>query len=350
MLEIRVALGARSYSIQVAYGIIDSLNDYLPNSARRALVTTPLIYELYGEKIRDSIHNYELIMVPDGDEAKKWDVVEELLGKFMEAGLDRKSMIIALGGGSVGDLAGFAAAIYMRGISVVQVPTTLLAMVDSAIGGKTAVNHPLGKNLVGSFHQPAKVIIDPVFLETLPEREIRSGLSEVIKYGIISDLDLFEFLETKSVNELTIEDNIKIIARCVEIKAQYVEKDEEDRKGIRAALNYGHTVGHTIETLTNHNLNHGEAVAVGMVAAAMLSKKIDLISDLTYLRIVNLIEHYGLPTKLPSLIHNEILEVMHRDKKAEQGYIRFVLPMGIGIEPVLRDVEDESIKQVLEKL
>jgi 3-dehydroquinate synthase len=238
----------------------------------------------------------------------------------------------------------------MRGISLIQVPTTLLAMVDSAIGGKTAVNHPKGKNLVGSFYQPSNVFIDPIFLETLSEREIRSGFSEIIKYGVISDRNLFEFLETKSLDKLMEEDIVGIITRCIAIKAQYVEKDEEDRKGIRAALNYGHTVGHAIENLTNNSFNHGEAVAVGMVAAAMLSERKDLISESTLRRICKLIEYHGLPTKLPSLVHDDILDVMHRDKKAERGYIRFVLPIGIGVEPLLQDIKDESIKQVLEKL
>jgi len=261
--EIRVALGARSYSIIVESGLIDSLRKYIPAKGRKALVTTPIINELYGDKIAESLDDYALILVPDGEEAKQWSMVEDLLGKLLEAGLDRKSTIIALGGGTVGDLAGFAASIYMRGIDVIHIPTTLLAMVDSSIGGKTAVNHPKGKNLVGSFHQPSRVLIDPVLLETLPEREIRSGLAEVIKYGVISDARLFELLETKSLSELSIEAKVEIIASCVTAKAHYVERDEEDRKGIRAALNYGHTVGHAIETLSKNSMNHGEGVAIG---------------------------------------------------------------------------------------
>jgi 3-dehydroquinate synthase len=350
MQEIHVALGARSYSILVASGLIDTLEENLPTTGKKALVTTPIIDELYGEKVGASIGDHELILVPDGEKAKQWNMVEELLGKLMEAGFDRNSTIIALGGGSVGDLVGFVAAIYMRGINVVQIPTTLLAMVDSSIGGKTGVNHPLGKNMVGSFHQPSKVIIDPVFIETLPEREIRSGLAEIIKYGIISDLKLFELLDSKSLSELSTEDMIEIIARCGTIKVGYVERDEEDRKGIRAALNYGHTLGHAVETLSKHSVNHGEGVAIGMIAAAMISERNGLITDSTCLRIFNIIENYGLPTRLPPLEHIEIIEVMHRDKKAEQGHIRFVLPTGIGRTPVLSYVGDETIKQVLEEL
>ena len=349
MQEIRVALGARSYSIIVASGLIDSLGDHLP-AGKKVLVSTPIIHELYGERICESISECELILVPDGEEAKQWGVVEELLGKFMDAGLDRKSTVIALGGGTVGDLAGFAASIYLRGIGVVQVPTTLLAMVDSSIGGKTGVNHPRGKNLVGSFHQPSKVIIDPVFLETLPEREVRSGLAEVIKYGVISDLRLFELLELKNLRELSTDDMVEIISRCVETKARYVEQDEEDRNGIRVALNYGHTLGHAVETLSKHTVNHGEGVAIGMIAAAWISNKNGLISDSDYLRILKLVEDYRLPTNVPSLDPVEVIEVMHRDKKAEQGQIRFVLPTGIGRAPVLRYVGDESVRQVLGEL
>jgi 3-dehydroquinate synthase len=350
MQDIRVALGARSYSILVASGLTDRLGEHLLFKGKKALITTPIINRLYGEKIGDSIGEHELILVPDGEEAKQWDMVEILLGKLMEAEFDRNSTLIAFGGGSVGDLVGFVAAIYMRGIRIVQIPTTFLAMVDSSIGGKTAVNHPLGKNLVGSFHQPIKVIVDPNLLRTLPDREIKSGFAEVIKYGVISDPLLFELLESKSIIDLSLEDMEEIIARCCTIKAQYVEQDEEDCKGIRAALNYGHTLGHAIETISQHNVNHGEGVAIGMVAAAMISMKYNLINSSTYLRIVNLIENYGLPTSIPSLSQDEVIEAMHRDKKVEEGHIRFVLPTGVGGAPVLRYVGDETIKHILEEL
>ena len=345
-----MALGARSYSIVVESGLIDNLREYISASGRKALVTTPRINELYGEKIADALDDYTLILVPDGEEAKQWSMVEELLGKLLEAGLDRKSTIIALGGGTVGDLAGFAASIYMRGIEVVHIPTTLLAMVDSSIGGKTAVNHPKGKNLVGSFHQPSLVLIDPIFLETLPEREIRSGLAEVIKYGVISDARLFELLELKSVSELTSENMVEIIARCAAIKAKYVEKDEEDRKGIRAVLNYGHTVGHAIETVSKNSVNHGEGVAIGMIAAAWISKESDFLSEMDYIRICELIEKYRLPSKVHALDHVEVIDVMHRDKKAEEGQIKFVLPTGIGKAPILRYIRDKTVERVLEEI
>jgi len=348
--EIHVALGARSYSIVVESGLIDNICKYVPANGRKALVTTPIINELYGDKIAEALEDYMLILVPDGEKAKQWSIVEELLGKLLEAGLDRKSTIIALGGGTVGDLAGFAASIYMRGIDVIQIPTTLLAMVDSSIGGKTAVNHPKGKNLVGSFHQPSQVLIDPVLLETLPECEIRSGLAEVIKYGVISDTRLFELLESKGLDELSLENMEEIIALCATTKADYVERDEEDREGIRAALNYGHTVGHAIETISKNIVNHGEGVAIGMIAAAWISKQNELLSEQDYQRIRNLVEKYGLPSKTPSEDHSEIIEIMHRDKKAEEGKIRFVLPTGIGEAPILGYVGDETVKRVLEEI
>jgi 3-dehydroquinate synthase len=349
MQRIPVALGARSYSIVVASGLLDNLGKYIP-TGRKALVTTPMINELYGEKVAESIGDHTLIIVPDGEEAKQWSIIEKLLGDLLDAELDRNSTIIALGGGTVGDIAGFAASIYMRGINVVQIPTTLLAMVDSSIGGKTAVNHPRGKNLVGSFHQPSLVLVDPVFLETLPLREIRSGLAEVIKYGIISDLDLFNKLESKNIDTLTTEDMTEIIARCAAIKARYVERDELDRTGIRAALNLGHTVGHVIETLTDHTVNHGEGVAVGMVAAGYIANKHGLLSDDDYNRVINLVEGYGLPIRLPELDIVEALAVMHRDKKAMNGEIKFILPTGIGTQPTTRNVGDKTIAKVLEVL
>lgn len=347
MNSIRVVLGARSYNILVASGLIEKIGEHLP-TGKKALVTTTEINDLYGKKVAQAIGEHTLILVPDGEDAKQWTVLEKLLGDLLDAGLDRGSTIIALGGGSVGDLAGFAASIYMRGIKIVQIPTTLLAMVDSSIGGKTAINHSRGKNLVGSFWQPSLVLVDPVFLETLPEREIRSGLAEVIKYGVISDLELFKLLESKSPDSLTADDMVEIVAHCAATKARYVEQDEEDRRGIRAALNYGHTVGHAVEKLTDHAVNHGEGVALGMIVAALISKEHGLLRETEYQRIIRLIEEYGLPTNLPEINITETVEVMHKDKKAEAGNIVFVLPTGIGKAPALRQVGETTIRHALE--
>lgn len=350
MHEICIDLEARSYPIYIGAGIIDQLKEYLPKKGKIALVTTPTINDLYGYILEDILDGHNLILVPDGDDAKDWRVLEEIIGTLIEYGLDRKSTIIALGGGSIGDLAGFTASIYMRGIRSIQVPTTLLAMVDSSIGGKTAINHPKGKNLVGRFHQPVKVIIDPSFLNTLPERELRSGMAEVIKYGIISDSELFRLLETKNLTDFTIKDKEDIILRCVTTKTKYIEKDEEDIKGIRAELNLGHTLGHAIETLTNHDFNHGEAVSIGIVAAAWISKKDGYISKSNYEQIKKILESYGLPTLIPRLDKTEIIDVMHRDKKAEAGQIRYVLPTGIGKKPLLKHVSDEKLSQMIKEL
>ncbi len=346
MQRITVALGARSYNIIVVSGLVDSLSEHLPRG-NNAIVTTPIIHELYGEKVADAIGEHKLILVPDGEDAKQWTVLEKLLGDLLDAGLDRGSTIIALGGGTVGDLAGFASSIYMRGINIIQIPTTLLSMVDSSIGGKTAVNHPRGKNLVGSFHQPSMVLIDPMFLDTLPRREIRSGLAEVIKYGVINDVQLFEKLESSSIESCDMED---IIARCVETKARYVERDEQDREGIRAALNFGHTVGHAVEKLSDHEVSHGEGVAMGMVAASLIAKEHGLLDESDYHRLITLLENTGLPTRIPSLNIRDMMTVMHKDKKALDGDIKFILPTGIGRTPILRQVSEATITGVLEEL
>ena len=350
MRSISVDLDYGSYPIIVGTGIVERLGDHLPEKGKIAVISTPIINDLYRELIESTGRDYELIEIPDGEDAKTWETVEEVLGKLLEYGLDRKSTVVALGGGTVGDLAGFVASIYMRGIDVVQIPTTLLAMVDSSIGGKTAVNHPKGKNLVGSFHQPSKVIIDTLFLESLPEREVRSGLAETVKYGIISDKGLFEILEGTSIEDKEPQTMVEIIARCAAIKARYVEQDERDNKGIRASLNYGHTTGHSIENLSKHEVNHGEGVAIGMSVAALIAEEMSLLNNEMRARQEALLLKIGLRTKVPDLKIADVIEVMHMDKKAEDGRIRFVLPTGIGKEPVLRYLSEEVIASALREL
>jgi 3-dehydroquinate synthase len=349
MKTIEVSLGARSYPIIVGTGLINSLDEHLP-AGKIAVISTPIILELYGDKLDSIGREYEVIEVPDGENAKTWETVESVLGQLLAYGLDRKSTIVALGGGTVGDLAGFVASIYMRGINVVQIPTTLLAMVDSSIGGKTAVNHPKGKNLVGSFWQPAKVIIDPVFLESLPIREIRSGLAEVTKYGVIYDYAILDILEEILVEELKGSIMVELIAKCAAIKAVYVQQDERDMKGIRAALNYGHTAGHAVENLSKHRYNHGESVAIGMNVAGLLGVVMELFKPEMLKRQIGILHKIGLPTKVPDLDNALMVEVMHMDKKAEDGNIRFVLPTGLGSEPVLMYIDDKIIESVLREL
>jgi len=350
MRTISVGLGARSYPIIIEIGLVERLGDHLPGKGKIAVISTPIINDLYGYLLESIGRDIELILVPDGEEAKTWETVEETLGKLLECGLDRKSTIVALGGGTVSDLAGFVASIYMRGINVVQVPTTLLGMVDSAIGGKTAVNHPKGKNLVGSFYQPSKVIIDPLFLKSLPDREVRSGMAETVKYGVISDKVIFQIIEGTPIADLEPETIVEIIARCAAIKAKLVEQDERDDKGIRASLNYGHTTGHAIETLSKHGVNHGEGVAIGMNVAALIAEEMGMVGSEMRARLERLLNKIGLPINVPDLSIEEMVEVMHRDKKAEDGRIRFVLPTGIGEEPVLRYISEETIASALREL
>ena len=350
MRTISVGLGARSYPIIIGTGLVERLGDHLPGKGKIAVISTPIINDLYWNLLESIGRDHDLILVPDGEEAKTWETVEEALGKLLEYGLDRKATVVALGGGTVGDLAGFVASIYMRGIDVVQIPTTLLGMVDSAIGGKTAVNHPKGKNLVGSFHQPSKVIIDPLFLKSLPDREVRSGMAETVKYGVISDKVIFQIIEGTPIANLEPETMVEIIARCASIKAKYVEQDERDDKGIRAALNYGHTTGHSIENLSKHEVNHGEGVAIGINVAALIAEEMGLVDNEMRTRQERLLKKIGLPIRVPNLAINDMVEVMHKDKKAEDDKIRFVLPTGIGKEPVLRYISEETITSALREL
>jgi len=351
-----VKLGERGYKIYVGAGLSGRLGEIVaasnPDATGCVVVTSPPIERLYGEAVAASLEglNPKTILVPDGEEAKHWDNAGTLLGEFLDAGLDRNGVVVALGGGAVGDLAGFAASIYMRGVAVVQVPTTLLAMVDSSIGGKTAVNHAKGKNMIGSFHQPVAVVADPLLLRSLPVREVRSGLGEIVKHGVIADEALFRYVEenTGQLLGLDPESMSHVVGRNASIKAGYVEKDERDDKGVRASLNYGHTLGHAAERLASPTLRHGEAVSIGMVYAADLSVNMGLMDpgDAQAQRCV--LEGIGLPTKLPSLEADELIRYMRRDKKAKGGAIRMVLPTGIGTPPTLRKVDEPVLVEALE--
>lgn len=354
----RVELGERSYHIHVGSELIsrtgELIKEDLSSADRCAVVTNDVVNRLHGSPLMASLGeagiDAELVLVPEGEEAKSWDVAENLLGNLVDLGLDRKSVVIAFGGGSVGDVAGFVASIYLRGVRVVQVPTTLLSQVDSSIGGKTAVNHPRGKNLVGAFHQPSAVIIDPHLLRTLPQRELISGLAEVLKHGVIADSEIFNILEKRADEVLRKEMDvlIDVISMCCAIKARFVELDERDTEGVRAALNYGHTVGHSLELVTHLEMSHGEAVAVGMNVAAQISNRLGLIEKLDVERQRRLLKRLGLETELPDVDSSELLKAMYRDKKVEMNTIRFVLPTGIGSPPILRAVPDNLISQVLE--
>ncbi len=286
------------------------------------MISNPTVYDLYGKTVSESLRasGYDLIevLLPDGEEYKSLASTEKIYESLLKAKLDRKSALIALGGGVIGDITGFAASTYMRGIDFIQIPTTLLAQVDSSVGGKTGVNHPLGKNMIGAFWQPRLVWIDTATLETLPRREFLSGLGEVIKYGVIWDEDFFAYLESNrdKILRLDKEALTHIIRRSCEIKAEVVSKDERE-SGLRAILNYGHTIGHAIETITGYKKYlHGEAVAIGMYMEARLSHQLGLIEKKAVERIKALIDSYELPSEMPDEIQiNDLMEKMQIDKK-----------------------------------
>ncbi|MDH5201718.1 MAG: 3-dehydroquinate synthase [Nitrospirota bacterium] len=355
--KIRVALGERSYDISIGSNILDRLGDNLKSfglSPRIAIISNPKVYPLYGKRVSDSIKNAGFnaitVTIPDGEEYKDLLWIQHIYDELLKAKLDRSSALIALGGGVVGDITGFAASTYMRGISYIQVPTTLLAQVDSSVGGKTGVNHKLGKNMIGTFWQPKLVWIDVATLKTLPLRELRAGLAEVIKYGVIWDEKLFDFLELNRNKILSLDRDslVHIIKRSCEIKAEVVSKDERE-SGLRAILNYGHTIGHAIETVTGYKRYlHGEAVAIGMCLEARLSTMLKFIDNNKVVRIKSLIESYGLPSEMPAGIDiKNILSSIQLDKKAIAGELKFILPERIGNVKIYKGLNKKVLKEML---
>lgn len=357
MRKIRVELGDRSYNIAIDRGVINELGRTLERfefSKRLAIISNPTVYDLYGKVVSESIKDagFELteIIIPDGEEYKNLSWLQNIYGELLKARLDRKSALIALGGGVIGDITGFAASTYMRGIDFVQVPTTLLAQVDSSVGGKTGVNHPLGKNMIGTFWQPRVVWIDIDTLKTLPKREFLSGLAEVIKYGVIRDGEFFDFLEINRDKILKLDRDaiIHIVGRSCEIKSDVVSRDERE-SGLRAILNYGHTIGHAIETVTGYKrFLHGEAVAIGMHMEAKLSRVLGFIDDKQVSRIKNLIESYSLPSQMPEGIESKgLFTAMQIDKKAISGELKFILPEKVGAVKIHSGVSEEDINKAL---
>ncbi len=353
---VEVNLGERSYRAYISRGLLRRLGkliaEELPNLAGCAVITSEPLRRLFGDRIAESLEDagvdFEFVLVPDGEGSKTWEEAGRALGLLIDLRLERGSAIIALGGGSIGDLSAFISSIYLRGVRHVQVPTTLLSQVDSCIGGKAAVNHPKGKNLVGAYHQPSLTAVDPTLLETLPREELASGAGEVIKYGVVADPELFEALESTPEGLLErrmpfLED---VIFRCLTIKARIIELDERDTRGYRATLNYGHTVGHAIEHLTG--MRHGMAVALGMEAEAGISRSLGLLTREDEERIIGLIGALGLRGRPPRLEPSRVLEAMRRDKKVEGGSIRLVLPTEIGRPPALVKVSAEEITRELE--
>jgi 3-dehydroquinate synthase len=357
--KIAVHLDRRSYHILIQPELLNQIGNLvakLPVGKRIGIITNPTVGKYYAVRVKTSLlkSGFDpcLFSIPDGEYYKNLDIVRDLYSRLLENRFDRNSALVALGGGVIGDLTGFVAATYLRGIPFIQVPTTLLAQVDSSVGGKVGVNLPKGKNLVGSFYQPVLVIIDPMVLQTLPDRELRAGLAEVIKYGVIYDASFFSWLEKNMPGILLGEPNLitKIIARSCEIKAEVVSKDETEQ-GLRVILNFGHTLAHAIETLTGYETyRHGEAVAIGMVAAGKLAQLLAFFTEKEFNRLIELIQHTGLPTKIPYLEKTLILDTIERDKKVRDRKVRFVLPTKLGKVKLMNDIPTAILHKTIQAL
>lgn len=354
MKKIMVNLGERSYPVLIGCGIVDKIGleiEKYIKCKKIMLVTNSKVNRLYRKKILEPLKKLGLtlyfLVIPDGEEYKNIRVVEKIYKECAKNSLHRDSCIIALGGGVISDMAGFAAATYMRGINLVNIPTSLVGQVDAAIGGKTGINFE-AKNIIGSFYQPKLVLIDINFLKTLPEKEIKNGLAEIIKYAIIKDVKLFRFLEKNREKIISLDKDylMKIIYKCCLIKAKIIEKDEKENN-LRVILNYGHTIGHAIEKVSNYKVQHGEAVASGMIVENRIAKQINLLGEKEEKRIENLIERYGLVNEI-NLKKEDILEATKFDKKVASEKIRFVLPMKIG-KVCVSNVPVEIVKRALKE-
>ena len=357
MNQIVVGLLERSYPIWIGDNIFSRIGEALDEinfPTRVGIITNPTVAELFCEdivkEIASSGRQVDVVRIPDGEAYKTLSTLEEIYDVLIDRHYDRYSGLLALGGGVIGDVTGFAAATFLRGIPFVQVPTTLLAQVDSSVGGKTGVNHPRGKNLIGSFYQPKHVHIDVNALKTLPMREYNAGLAEVIKYGIIKDHHFFSWLEQnrQKLLERSPEALIHAVMMSCQIKANVVENDEKEQ-GLRALLNLGHTFGHAVETLSGYGvIKHGEAVAIGMVMAAKISNMLDLCSNSDVHRIEELLTFFDLPVMPPDYTASEYLAVMQRDKKVKDGIVRVVLNRGLGNADLFHIEDlDEKINSLL---
>ena len=341
MSKVRVNLKERSYDILIGKGMLGRL-PRLVKGRRVVIITDYIVGELYGEKLRKKLGAC-LIKLPPGEITKSIAGTSVIYDKLIEQGINRDGLIIALGGGVIGDLAGFTAATYLRGIDVIQVPTTLLAMVDAAIGGKTAINHPKGKNLIGVFHQPKLVVADVDTLCTLSARELKGGLAEVIKYGFIKDPSILKMLSGNP--QVNSNFWIKLITRCAAIKAEVVCRDERETTGYRMILNFGHTVGHAIEAVGGFKkFSHGEAVGLGMLAAAKIAGKSDIETKL-----ILLLKALKLPTTVKLKV-KDLLRALKLDKKVKAGKVRFVLPVKVGQVTIKDNVPEGKVISVLKDL
>ena len=355
MQTLRVELGDRSYPIHIGEGLLgrgELFSPYL-QGGRAAVVTNVTVAPLYLERVAAALAaagaEVVKIVLPDGEAYKNWETLNLVYDRLLETRCDRQTTLVALGGGVIGDLAGFAAATYQRGIPFLQVPTTLLAQVDSSVGGKTAINHPRGKNMIGAFHQPLAVLADMGTLATLPLRELRAGLAEVIKHGLIRDLEFFEWMESNIERLIAREPEAlaHAVRRSCEIKAEIVALDERET-GPRALLNFGHTFGHAVETGAGYGVwLHGEAVAAGMAMAARLSLRLGGPSEADVRRILGLLGRAGLPVSVPGMSPQRFMELMSVDKKVESGRMRFVVLERLGSAAIRSDVPASVLDQTL---
>ena len=358
-MQLDVALGERAYPIHIGEGTLAQLPACIEATGVRGtvgLVTDSNVGPLYAEQVEALIADagYRCVThtMPAGEAHKRLDRIEEICGTFLDQGLDRSSLLIALGGGVVGDITGFAAAVFMRGIPVIQIPTTIVAQVDSSVGGKTGVNHPLSKNSIGAFHQPQAVVIDMTLLKSLPERELKAGLAEAIKHGVISDEKLFQYMVDNAPAILGYDlDALTVpVQRSCEIKAAIVAEDEKEH-GVRANLNYGHTFGHAIESVTEYKVYlHGEAISLGMCAAANLSLELGMVDQAFVDTQRACFEAYGLPTAWPELPVEACLDAMQKDKKVRAGTLKFIVADRMGHVVQRTDVTREQAQAALEAI
>lgn len=355
-MKIKVKLSERTYDIEILPGLLEGCGAELGivPSSKCLVITDDNVKKLYCRKVADSLSlagmNCSAASFKAGEESKTLETMAFLYGEAVRAGLNRRSFIVALGGGVPGDVAGFVAATYMRGIDFVQIPTTLLAMVDSSVGGKTGVDLPEGKNLVGAFWQPKKVFIDPCVLKTLPEREIKCGLAEVVKYGVILDAAFFNLLASNvsKLLSLNLDFYSSVIAKCCELKAYVVSNDEREN-GLRAILNYGHTFGHAVEAVSSYQgIAHGEAVSIGMCMAADLAAAMKILKKDDAFRQEELLKSLGLPVRAPKgLLPAEILEAMGTDKKKTDAGLALVLPLKIGGVEIHRGIDPSLVLEAI---
>jgi len=355
--SVRVELRERGYEIRIGTGTLADAGEFLKNCGawrRAAVIADAAIVGTHAKKLVGSLDRSgiaaQLVSVPSGEKSKSASEAERLWKKLLELGADRKTLVVALGGGVVGDLAGFIAATYARGLSFVQVPTTLLAQVDSSVGGKVGVNLPGAKNMVGAFWQPAGVLIDTETLNTLPEREYLSGLAEVVKYGVILDAEFFTRLERDAANLVAKKHNVlrEVIAKCCRLKADIVEADEREETGRRSVLNYGHTFAHAIEAVAGYGeLLHGEAVSIGMMCAARLAGRLGRMDAGFVERQERLLAALRLPVELPKLDEEALLAAMMHDKKVTDGKLRFVLPSRLGEVELVDEIDSADVRMSL---